>query len=241
MGGTHGGISGGKGPLYPGGGAADRRGGTPAGDRLPTESHIAEKYDVSKTNVHLGVKELARLGFVDVVPRHAVYITDIWENITLEALDALFQYVDGLPPRSVVDALLELREMMACGVIRWMVRQTDPAHMAKLKDLCASLEQAAEQGEQRAIYTALREFLAAFYQEAGNRLFPLLVRSVRGTMLKATEYIAQYVDPLEMAAMYREMVMHIDARDTSAAVSVWTTWNDRVVDRFLTAVYPETP
>lgn len=39
------------------------------GDRLPTESELAEQYGLRKTNVHLGVQELERLGFLRVVPR----------------------------------------------------------------------------------------------------------------------------------------------------------------------------
>ena len=33
------------------------------GDRLPTESELAEQYGLRKTNVHLGLQELERLGF----------------------------------------------------------------------------------------------------------------------------------------------------------------------------------
>ena len=38
------------------------------GDRLPTESELAEQYGLRKTNVHLGLQELERLGFLRVVP-----------------------------------------------------------------------------------------------------------------------------------------------------------------------------
>lgn len=40
------------------------------GDRLPTESELAAQYDLRKTNVHLALKELERLGFLEIVPRH---------------------------------------------------------------------------------------------------------------------------------------------------------------------------
>lgn len=38
------------------------------GDRLPTESELAGQYGLRKTNVHLGLQELERLGFLRVVP-----------------------------------------------------------------------------------------------------------------------------------------------------------------------------
>ena len=49
------------------------------GDRLPTESELAEQYGLRKTNVHLGLQELERLGFLTVVPRHATYVAHYWD------------------------------------------------------------------------------------------------------------------------------------------------------------------
>lgn len=50
------------------------------GDRLPTESELAAQYDLRKTNVHLALKELERLGFLEIVPRHATYVAPYWEK-----------------------------------------------------------------------------------------------------------------------------------------------------------------
>ena len=54
------------------------------GDRLPTESELAAQYDLRKTNVHLALKELERLGFLEIVPRHATYVAPYWERANLE-------------------------------------------------------------------------------------------------------------------------------------------------------------
>ena len=199
-----------------------------SGTRLPTESEIAEKTGIAQTNIHLGIKELERLGFVKVVPRHAVYIADIRENITLEGLNATFRYVEGLPNRPAASALLELREMMAFGVMRWMTRHPDRAHMERLRKCCAALEKAAEIGGRDAVYPPLLDFMKEFYQEAGNDIFPLLVRSFRDTMMISVEYMARYADPVEMAAVYRSVLQHVDAGDVFAAMDVWAAWNTRL-------------
>ena len=148
-----------------------------SGTKLPTESELAEEYGIAKTNIHLGIKELERFGFVTVVPRHAVYIADMNEQLTLDGLNIIFRYVDGLPSRAAASALLELREMMAFGVMRWMTRHPDRAHMERLRECCAALEQAAALGSTEAVYPALMEFMKVFYRDAGNAIFPLLVRS----------------------------------------------------------------
>ena len=91
------------------------------GDRLPTESELAEQYGLRKTNVHLGLQELERLGFLRVVPRHATYVAPYWEQANLETLAAIMTH-GGKPQPELVDAFLELREMVALGWFRWTGR-----------------------------------------------------------------------------------------------------------------------
>ena len=209
-----------------------------SGVKLPTESELAEEYGIAKTNVHLGVKELERLGFVKVVPRHAVYIANLSESITLEGLNVTFRYVEGLPSRAAASALLELREMMAFGVMRWMTRHPDRAHMDRLRACCTALEQAAETGGSAAVYPPLLEFMKEFYQKVGNAIFPLLIRSFSDTMMKSVDYMARFADPVEMAAVYRSVLQHVDAGDVFAAMDVWAAWNTRLSVFLLDANFP---
>ena len=209
-----------------------------SGTRLPTESELAEEYGIAKTNIHLGIKELERLGFVQVVPRHAVYIADMHESLTLDGVNATFRYVDGLPNRAVASALLELREMMAFGVMRWMTRHPDRAHMDQLRQCCTALEQAAAVGGTEAVYPPLLDFMRVFYHEAGNDIFPLLIRSFSDTMMKSVSYMARFADPVEMAAVYRSVLQHVDAGDVFAAMDVWAAWNTRLSVFLLEANFP---
>lgn len=210
------------------------------GDRLPTESEMAAQYGIAKTNVHLGIKELERLGMVKIVPRHATYVEDISRRINLDGVNAIFHYTDGLPNRPTVEAMLELREMMALSVIRWMVRRPDRAHMVKLKALCGDLETAAGLGDHGQVYQALKEFLTLYYTEAGNDIFPLLLRSFRDTVEQAVRYVTLFAEPKGMAAVYRAILRHTEAGDISAAQQVWITWNDALTARFMSSVhFPE--
>ena len=173
-----------------------------------------------------------------VVPRHAVYIANLSESITLEGLNATFRDVEGLPSRAAASALLELREMMAFGVMRWMTRHSDRAHMERLRECCAALEQAAALGTTEAVYPALMEFMKVFYRDAGNAIFPLLVRSFQDTMMKSVDYMARFADPVEMAAVYRSVLQHVDAGDVFAAMDVWAAWNTRLSVFLLEANFP---
>ena len=40
------------------------------GEKLPTEAELAENMHISKSAVHAGIKNLERMGFLRVSPRH---------------------------------------------------------------------------------------------------------------------------------------------------------------------------
>ena len=46
------------------------------GDKLPTERELADEMKISKTVVHEGIRELSRLGFLDVASRKGVTVAD---------------------------------------------------------------------------------------------------------------------------------------------------------------------
>ena len=39
------------------------------GEKLPTEREIADEMNISKTIVHEGIRELSRIGFLDVISK----------------------------------------------------------------------------------------------------------------------------------------------------------------------------
>ena len=207
------------------------------GDRLPTESELAAQYGIAKTNVHLGLKEVARLGFLKIVPRHASYVTDIWSHITLDSLSAMVQYSADKPERTAVSAFLELREMLGCGAIRWMVRRPNPAHVCALKAHCAEMERAVQEPDRTAFWSALRAFLVCMYMEIDNPIFPVLVRSARDVAHRSLELMDSYFEPEQVVTVYREVLEMIEQGNAVEAVYRWTVWNDELTEKFLHNIY----
>jgi len=52
------------------------------GDRLPTERELADEMKISKTVVHEGLRELHRLGFLDIASRRGVTLGEGMEELT---------------------------------------------------------------------------------------------------------------------------------------------------------------
>lgn len=85
------------------------------GDRLPTERELADTMHISKTVVHEGLRELHRLGFLDIASRRGVTVADYAQTGSLETLMAIMDYHGAFPTRKPPAA------SCACGII-WRPR-----------------------------------------------------------------------------------------------------------------------
>lgn len=205
------------------------------GDRLPTESELAEQYGLRKTNVHLGLQELERLGFLKVVPRHATYVAPYWEQANLETLAAIMTH-GGKPQPELVDAFLELREMVALGWFRWMGRNPKTEQMRHLYGLLERMEAIAyaPDGEKDnpKFLDLVNQFLVCMFAESDNMIFRVLLRSSR-ELAHVTYYIVAYtLDMQELCKTYRTVLDGLTSGHASEAIDCWCGWSDRVTVQY---------
>lgn len=209
------------------------------GDRLPTESELAEQYGLRKTNVHLGLKELERLGFLKVVPRHATYVAPYWEQANLETLAAIMTH-GGKPQPELVDAFLELREMVALGWFRWTGRNPKTEQMRHLYGLLERMEAIAyapdgEKDNQKFL-DLVNQFLVCMFAESDNMIFRVLLRSSR-ELAHVTYYIVAYtLDMQELCKTYRTVLDGLTSGHASEAIDYWCGWSDRVTVQYREAL-----
>ena len=93
------------------------------GDRLPSERDLAEQMKISKTIVHLGLEDLARMGFIEVTPRRGTVVADFAETGNLETLNAILRYNGGKLDRQMVVSIVELRSAIEGGSLIRLGRQ----------------------------------------------------------------------------------------------------------------------
>ena len=180
------------------------------GDRLPTESELAAQYDLRKTNVHLALKELERLGFLEIVPRHATYVAPYWEKANLETLAVIMTH--GVTPHpELVDAFLELREMVALGWFRWTGRSPKTGQMRHL-------------------------FLVCMFRESDNMIFRVMLRSTRELAHVAYYMVAYTLDMQELCRVYRAVLDGLTDGCVPEAIACWSAWSDRVTLRYREAL-----
>ena len=180
------------------------------GDRLPTESELAEQYGLRKTNVHLGLQELERLGFLKVVPRHATYVAPYWEQANLETLAAIMTHGGKTEQMRHLYGLLERMEAIAY----------------------------APDGEKDnpEFLDLVNQFLVCMFAESDNMIFRVLLRSSR-ELAHVTYYIVAYtLDTQELCKTYRTVLDGLTSGHASEAIDYWCGWSDRVTVQYREAL-----
>ena len=114
------------------------------GDRLPTERELADTMHISKTVVHEGLRELHRLGFLDIASRRGVTVADYAQTGSLETLMAIMDYHGGLPDEKTARSILRLRYYLEAPALRDLAASHTPADLDTLRALQRQAEEAPD-------------------------------------------------------------------------------------------------
>mgnify|MGYP005952273871 CR=1 FL=1 len=107
------------------------------GEKLPTEAELAENMHISKSAVHAGIKNLERMGFLRVSPRHGVYVADWAECGNVDTLISILKYRDGKLDMATTASLLQTRNVIEGLAVRLFVPKRTDDDIAVLRTLGA--------------------------------------------------------------------------------------------------------
>lgn len=151
------------------------------GDRLPSERELAEQMKISKTIVHIGLEDLARMGFLEVTPRRGTVVADFAETGNLETLNAILRYNGGKLDRQMVISIIELRSAVEGGALIRLGRRHTRQDMDELRALLDDYTETAKHDpDSKTIADALARFHYRICTLSGNQLFPLIMNAFRG-------------------------------------------------------------
>ena len=146
------------------------------GEQLPPARELSAKMGVSRPVISAGLVELEKLGFVEIVPRQGVYVSDYRRKGTVETLVAIMRYNSGTMRKSEVKSLLQVREQLETLCAMLVIENATDAELESLGEILDSLKTAED------VDTAA-EAVFRFYHElailSGNVLLPLMYYSFR--------------------------------------------------------------
>lgn len=114
------------------------------GDKLPTERELADEMNISKTIVHDGIRELARIGFLDVVSRKGIYVADYTSTGNLETLLAIIRYRGNTLDAKMLASLLDVRLYLECPALEILCASRTDADLARLESLQEDMKKALD-------------------------------------------------------------------------------------------------
>ena len=183
-------------------------------DRLPTERELADTMGISKTIVHEGIRELTRMGFLDVASRKGVYVADYARTGNLDTLFAIIRYRGGMPDKKMLIDLLDVRLYLECPAIVELALRRDPDDIKKLELL--------QEDVQRAISSDIRTFASTLFMYrktlaslSVNCISPLIMNAFFTASISAWADYCEYIgrqNTYEMLVQTTEYIRNGNAR-----------------------------
>lgn len=152
------------------------------GERLPSERALAEEMRVSKTVIHAGLKDLERMGFVEVRGRQGTFVSNYAENGTLETLAAILKYNGGRLDYQNVQSILEMRLAVEGQAVRLFAARHIDADILALRSMIDQVRAARQGGRAEAAHMLYR-FHHFLCLRSGNTIFPLMMKAFRDISL----------------------------------------------------------
>jgi GntR family transcriptional regulator, transcriptional repressor for pyruvate dehydrogenase complex len=206
-----------------------RDGQLKAGDRLPSERELGERFGVSRVTVREALKVLEANGLVTIKvgARGGAFVTAPTSERVGEGISDLLTF-SVVEPSDVTEA----RQVFEIGIVPLVCRRADEQDIAELLEICDRAQSLQEsEGEYPVSLSA--EFHVRVARATHNPALELLARSFQGPMLRSLMR-AQEGDPqvgIKGAEEHREFVEAVRLRDVAAATAVMTTHLARTAER----------
>lgn len=186
------------------------------GDWFPAERDIAEQMGVSRSSLHHAVLQLERDGFVYVLPRRGTQVADYRKKPTPQSLSAIMTYGSEELDEPLFHDLMDIRRWVEVESARRACTNIYESTLREMREIANRL--AAENvGVAQLIY----RYHYMLTQASGNSIFAMMFRAFEPVLmvLITRHYSLQAVDLQEAAAMHKELLDHIEAKDEDAAAN----------------------
>ena len=195
-----------------------RKRGFEAGDRLPSERELAERFSVSRSSMREALVALEAIRLIERRPQSGIFLRSSTRDASLDAL--VLESGLGIPmTASEVAELNEFRAIMEMQAVALACSRHEPEDLALMDEVLADSERNLAKGESLADQDA--QFHLAIYAAAHNQF---LLRAANSFYLasrtRRDQYFADEVNSRRSYAEHRRMREAIAARDVPKATAL---------------------
>ena len=184
------------------------------GEKLPAARDLSVRMGVSRPVISVGLIELEKLGFVEIVPRQGVYVCDYRRKGTIETLIAIMRYNGGIMRYDEVASLLQVRFMLEQLCMRLVIEKASEEELDGLAPLVAAIGDARTPEECAEAVFLFHHELAVL---SGNMLLPLLYHSFQPESVHLWQWYVKRNSCRKMYEIKRNLYQALRDRDVEAA------------------------
>ena len=189
-----------------------RKGALKAGDQLPAERELAQRFGVSRTAVREAVKSLAEKGLVESFSGRGTFITDGTSHAIQKSIDlvARISQPDGLAHLAEARAILEPEiAALAAGRI-------EEQHLVTMREAYEVMDRAAHDPE--AYIEADLDFHLSLAEAASNPIILSLIDSIVGLLREQRMRIFKVEGGPQRGQFHHKQILEaVERRDPKAA------------------------
>src|ERR1700684_179499 len=188
------------------------KGDLKAGDQLPAERDLAQRFGVSRTAVREAVKALREKGLVEAYSGRGTFITDGTTQAVRQSFDLMAKI--GQPEGST--HLAELRAILEPEIAAMVATRIQEPELATLRDAVAAMYRAGKNPE--TYIEADLDFHLALAEGAANPLILSLLDSIVGLLRQQRLRIFRVPGGPERGQIYHKRILDaIERRDAESA------------------------
>lgn len=193
------------------------RGQYRAGERLPSERDLAERFGVNRGCVREALKTLEQLGLADIRKGGARVMP--LQDASLDILGPLLE-LEELPDPELVEQLHEVLESLMPLAVRGTIERGSDQELQRVREL---LEQIGESTSDTDYLLALHEMIELWVKASGNLVLRLVVRGLGTQFMGRLQAAGVLVPPSRdfFAPVARELKEALERRDPGAASATW--------------------
>jgi GntR family transcriptional repressor for pyruvate dehydrogenase complex len=188
------------------------KGDLKAGDQLPAERDLAQRFGVSRTAVREAVKALREKGLVEAYSGRGTFITDGTTQAVRQSLDLMVKI--GQPEGST--HLAEVRAILEPEIAALAAERIQEPELATMREAVAAMDRAGKNPE---IYIeADLDFHLALAEGASNPLILSLLDSIVGLLRQQRLRIFRVTGGPERGQIHHKRILDaIERRDAESA------------------------
>ena len=183
------------------------------GDKLPPERKLAEDLGVNRASLREAIKSLEQMGLVKTRQGDGTRVLPFMETAGVELVSHLVTgTADGIPNADVLFDVLEFRRIFARDVAELAAERATADDLTRLEEIAKKADADVSPDEMLKLDF---EFYVELTRTARNRVFQLLINTIRMAVSAHAAFFAQVLPPATVQRKcHRDVIAGLKAKDT---------------------------